>query len=520
MRKRTKETKELHDKNFKKYGLDMNVFVSLTTAVLVLLFVGFVLLFPDYATTAINDIKQKVMTSYNWLFVLVINLTLVFLLFLGISKYGKTRIGGEYQKKEFSNFSWYAMLFSAGIGIGIFFWGIAEPIYHLSLPEPLQSGSVYDPFKIMYLHWGIHAWAVYGLVAIVLGYFTYNKGLPMSIRSVFYPILGDKIFGIIGDIIDTVSVLAVLFGLSTSLGLGAMQVNAGFNYIFGTPISPIIQLVIIVVITIFATMSVVSGLSKGIKILSEINIRLSSLLLLVILVIGPTGYILKTFVGSVTVYFKDFVNMGLYTASSADSISWQGAWTIFYWAWWISWSPFVGIFIAKISKGRTIRELVFGVIVLPSFIIFFAMTVLGATGFYLNETMNGVIVNAVNDNLATSLFVVIENVVSSDIVSMILALISLIAIVLFFVTSSDSGSLVVDSLTSGGRDHTPKGQRIFWAAMEGLIAAAVLLLGGAQGLNALQTVVIIVGLPFSLIFILMIYSLIVELRRENKKSSQ
>lgn len=519
MRKRTKETKKLHERNFKKFGLDMNVFVSLTTAVLVFLFVGAVLVYPDVSTKIINEVKLKVLDSYNWLFVVVINLTLVFLIGLSISKYGKVKIGGPKQAKEFSNFSWYAMLFSAGIGIGIFFWGIAEPIYHLTIPEPLQSGSVYDPFKIMYLHWGIHAWAVYGLVAIVLGYFTYNKGLPMSIRSVFYPILGDKIFGVIGDIIDTVSVLAVLFGLSTSLGLGAMQVNAGFNYIFGTPISPMIQLIIIVVITIFATMSVVSGLSKGIKILSEINIRLSALLLIAILVIGPTGYVLKTFVGSLFVYFRDFVSMGLYTAQTTDNVAWQGAWTIFYWAWWISWSPFVGIFIAKISKGRTIRELVFGVMLLPSLLIFFAMTVLGATGFYLNEIKDGVMVAAVSSDLSTSLFVMIEYIVPVKSISLILAIVSLIAIVLFFVTSSDSGSLVVDSLTSGGRDHTPKGQRIFWAAMEGLIAAAVLLLGGAQGLNALQTVVIIVGLPFSLIFILMIYSLIVELRRENKKSS-
>lgn len=509
--------KKLHDRNFVKWGFDMNLFVSLVSAVLVIGFIVFTLIKPEVASATFNNINTILNQKFGWLFVLTINLSFVFLVVIGLSKLGKIRLGGFHAKPEFSNFSWYAMLFSAGIGIGIFFYGVAEPIYHLNIPSALQSGSAVDNFKIMFLHWGAHAWSLYGLVAVGLGYFAYNKSLPFSFRSLFYPIIGDKIFGIIGDIIDTIAVLAVLFGLATSLGLGARQINSGLNYVFGTPVSSSIQVVLIIAITFLATLSVVSGISKGIKFLSQANTMISSLLLLMILLIGPTSYILSTYLSSMGIYLKEFFNIGLYTATAAEDVAWQGGWTIFYWAWWVSWTPFVGTFIARISKGRTIREIAIGTVFVPTLIITFAMTILGGAGIYLNTLKDGVIAAAINNNIATAMFEMIKYLVDWDLLRIAMYMVSIIAIVLFFVTSSDSGSLVVDNLTSGGKKDSPKTQRVFWAVMEGVIAIAVLLLGGEAALKTLQSAVIITGLPFSIILLLMMYSLYKELQISYKK---
>jgi len=513
------ENKKLFEKNYKKFGLDLNLFVSLSSAILVILFILFTLIFPTNSADFFSEIKLFVTDKFNWLFVFVINFSLFFILLLAVSKFGKIVIGGPGTKREFNNFAWYSMLFSAGIGIGIFFFGIAEPIYHLNIPSSLASNPSYDPFKIMYLHWGIHAWVVYSVVAIVLGYFAYNKGLPLSIRSVFYPVLKDKIYGFWGNVIDTIAVLSVLFGLSTSLGLGARQINAGLNYVFDVPFNNTIQLVLILIITFIATLSVVSGISKGIKILSELNIRLSFVFLGLILVIGPTFHIISVFLNSTSLYFVDFFKIGLFTATNDSDINWQSAWTIFYWAWWFSWSPFVGMFIARISKGRTIRQIVIGTVLIPSLVCFFTMTILGATGLSINAANNGVMETAVANDLSTTLFVMINHLFTSNTLQIIFALFAVIVIVLFFVTSSDSGSLIVDFLTSGGKTNTPKTQRVFWAIMEGLIAASVLVLGGVKALTTLQALVIIMGLPFSIMFLVMIYSLIKQLLIDDKKNS-
>jgi choline-glycine betaine transporter len=354
-------------------------------------------------------------------------------------------------------------------------------------------------------------------VAIGIGYFSFNKGLPVTIRSLFYPILKDKIYGIWGDVIDTIAVLSVLFGLSTSLGLGARQINAGFNSVFNIPISPGIQILLIIIITFFATLSVVSGISKGIKILSETNIRLSALLLLAILLLGPTLYIIKDYFYAFIQYILNFFSAGTYVATEEANIAWQSSWTIFYWAWWFSWSPFVGLFIARISRGRTIREIILGVIVVPTVIITFVMTILGSSGLFLNDTSENIMSNAISNDIATSLFVMIKNITSNPIVITILSVAALIAIVLFFVTSSDSGSLVVDNLTSGGKLHSPKSQRIFWAVMEGFIAAAALLLGGTEALTTLKSIIIITGLPFSIMIVSIIVSLIIQFVKDEKK---
>jgi len=510
-------SRKLHARNFTKWGLDMNLFVSLVSALLVFGFIAFTITMPEQSAKIFGDINNYLNEHFNWLFVLTINAAFIFLILTGFSKFGRIRLGGFKAKPEYSNFAWYAMLFSAGIGIGIFFYGVAEPIYHLNIPEALRTGSPFDNFKIMYMHWGAHAWALYGLVAAGLGYFSYNKNLPFSFRSLFYPLIKDKIFGLWGDIIDTVAVLAVLFGLATSLGLGAQQINSGLNYVFGVPVNAIVQIILIVVITLIATLSVVSGIAKGIKFLSQANTIISSVLLLAILLIGPTAYILSTYLSSMGLYLREFFFVGMFTATTPDAMAWQGNWTIFYWAWWISWTPFVGTFIARISKGRTIKEIAIGTVILPTIIITFAMTILGAAGTYINEVNDGVIAAAINNDIATSMFEMFKYLSSSPIIQNVLSCMALIAIVLFFVTSSDSGSLVVDNLTSSGKKDSPRTQRVFWASMEGLIAIAVLLLGGKAALKTIQSAVIITGLPFAILLIIMMFSLIKELKVSYKQ---
>lgn len=514
MMKYNSECTKLHERNFRKYGLDMNLNVSLASFLVVILFAAFVLIGKDTAADCLYNIRVEMTERFNVWFVVILNITLLFVILLGVSRLGKIRIGGKNARKEYSNIAWYSMLFSAGIGIGIFFYGIAEPIYHLSIPEGLTSVDAYSPFRVMYLHWGFHAWAVYAVVAIAIGYFSYSLGMPISIRSVFYPILKDKIYGIIGDIIDTVAVLSVLFGLSTSLGLGASQINAGLNFVFGISISNNVQLLIIGIITFVATLSVVSGISRGIRFLSIWNVRVSLILLGFILVMGPTIYILNRFLGGFSSYMLEIVHLGTFVGSSRDEVVWQSGWTIFYWAWWFSWSPFVGMFIARISKGRTVREMVTGTVLLPSIVCFFTMTILGASGLYYNEVNSGIMTEAINNNLSTSLFVLLGQMFGNGGLNIIVSNIAISAIVLFFVTSSDSGSLVVDFLTSGGNANTPKTQRVFWAVMEGAIAASVLVLGGKMALSSLQAVVIIMGLPFSVMFVVMIYSIIKSLQEE------
>lgn len=510
---------KLRAKNFTKFGLDMNIFVSLVTAVLVLAFVIFTIAQPTLAADFFEGLNRSLNERFNWLFVLTVNAALLFLVYLGFSRYGKIRLGGYTARPAYSDMSWYAMMFSAGVGIGIFFYGVAEPIAHLNLPDALSTGSNFDNFKVMFLNYAIHPWGVYGLLAIALGYFSYNKGLPFAIRSLFYPLLGDKIYGIWGDIIDTVATLSVLFGLATSLGLGVQQINSGLNYVFGIPDASYVQMMLIAGITFIATLSVMSGLSKGVKFLSELNLLISGILLLTILLIGPTTYILSTYFSSLGVYISDFARTGLFTAILPEDVAWQGTWSVFYWAWWISWSPFVGTFIARISKGRTIKEIAFGVLIIPPVTITFAMTILGASGIFLNEKFGGVIEQAVDANIATSMFEMFNYLTSSGTLQAILSIVGVVAIMIFFVTSSDSGSLVASSLTSGGLEDPPVAQRVFWSILEGLIAMAVLFIGGEAALTTIQSAVIILGFPFAIMLLMIMFSLNKELQTSYRKYS-
>ena len=497
---------------------EINIFVTLATAAATIAFIVFTLSMPETAADFFKRANAFFNEHFNWLYILTVNVILIAVLYLGISKYGRIRLGGDSARPEFGTVTWYAMMFSAGIGIGVFFYGVAEPFYHMNIPAALQSGSDFDNFKVMYLNWGFHAWAVYSIFGIALGYFAYNKGLPFAARSIFYPVLKDKIYGIWGDIIDSACTVPVLFGLAASLGLGAKQINAGVSYVFGIPSSSLIQLFIIITISVIATMAVSSGLARGMKWLSQINMVVSGLLLCAILFLGPASYIISTYLSGLGIYLRDFLSDGLFTAVRPEDIAWQGQWTVFYWSWWFSFAPFVGIFIAQISRGRTVKQLALGGVIVPIIAITAVMTILGASGQYLDFTSGGAIKAAIDSDVATSIFEMFRQLSDSRAVQVILSVTAVTAISTFFLTSSDSGSLVVSSLASGGMQSPPGYQRIFWAVIQGGIAAAVLLLGGEKSFDTIQSAVIMLGMPFSAVLLFLVYSLFRGLKSDVKSA--
>ena len=453
-----------------------------------------------------SQTQTTVANNTGWFFILVVNVLLLFAIYIGFSKFGKIRLGGKDAKPEFSTKGWYSMLFSAGMGIGLLFWSVAEPILHFT-SNPLTDNAdkieaAKSAMRITFLHYGVHVWGTYAIVGLALAFFTFNRKLPLTIRSVFHPIFGDKIYGPIGDAIDIVSVIATIFGLATTLGFGVQQVNAGLNYLFGIEASTNTQIILIILITAMATLSLVLGLDKGVRRLSEWNMRLALGLLIFMIIVGPTVFVFKSFVQNVGNYISDFFELSFWTETYQgvkEEKQWQSSWTVFYWAWWIAWSPFVGLFIARISKGRTIKEFVFGVLFVPTILSFFWMSVFGGSALYQELMGNNLITEAVNENVATAIYKLLEQY-PFDYLSSLLAVVLVIS---FFITSSDSGSMVVDTLTSGGRHDAPIGQKVFWASMEGVVAA-ILIVGG--GLTALQTASILTGLPFAILLLVLCFS--------------
>ena len=501
------------EQNWKGFGFDIHLQVTFFSALFLVVFIIGTMLFPGKAESMFNLALDGISKNAGWFLIIAANVFVVAALYFAFGKFGNLRIGGADAKPEFTKFGWYAMLLSAGMGIGLLFWSVAEPVSHLHNPSPLfgveglsTAESAQAAMATTFFHWGIHPWAVYAVVGLGLAFFAYNRGLPLTIRSVFYPLIGNKIYGFWGNIIDILSVMATLIGLATSLGLGVAQVNAGLNYLFDVQISVSVQVALVVGITGLATTSVVMGLDGGVKRLSEINMVLAGVFLVFILIAGPTVYILSGFTQNIGYYLSNIIEMSLWTETFKNT-NWQAGWTIFYWAWWISWSPFVGMFIARISKGRTVREFILSVMLIPSLLSFFWMSVFGGTAIFL-ET-NGItdILSAVNIDSSLALFSMVDALPLSGISSVV----GVVLVTVFFVTSSDSGSLVVDHLTSGGKLDSPIPQRVFWAVMEGVVAAA-LIIGG--GLVALQTASVITGLPFAIILLLMIYSLTQGLRQE------
>lgn len=492
--------------NWKQFGFDLHPQVTLVSLIAVLIFILPTLLFHDSAASFFASMLSWVTSTFGWFLILAVNAFIIAAVFFAFGRFGRIRLGGANATPEFSRLAWYAMLLSAGMGIGLMFWSVGEPMFHYGAPAPLFSNTAPNTpdaaqaaMGVTYFHWGLHPWAIYALVGLGLAFFAYNRGLPLTIRSIFHPLLGERIYGFWGNLIDILAVIATLFGLATSLGLGVQQVSAGMNFLFGTPTTTWFSVLLIAVITLIATGSVVAGLDAGVKRLSEFNMGLAAVFMAFILIAGPTVFILSGFTQNLGFYLTNLPELSFWAETFRDS-NWQGSWTVFYWAWWISWSPFVGMFIARISKGRTVREFILGVMLIPTVLSFMWMSVFGNSALYLQTQGLVDLVAAVNEDVATAMFVMLQSFPFTAVTSFI----GIILVTIFFVTSSDSGSLVIDHLTSGGKLESPVQQRVFWALMEGVVAA-VLLVGG--GLGTLQSVSVATGLPFAVVLLVMIYSL-------------
>ena len=500
--------------NVQIMGMDVHNPVFGTSAVLILLFVVGALVFPAESKELLVGARGWSINNFDWLFMIGGNVFVLFCLAMIVLPVGKIRLGGAQAKPEFSRPSWLAMLFAAGMGIGLMFWSVAEPVAYFTdwYGTPLNAEAKTPEGAAMALgatmfHWGLHPWAIYGVVALALAFFTYNKGLPLTIRSAFYPLLGDRVWGPIGHVIDILAVLATIFGLATSLGLGAQQATSGLSHLFGMDNNINTQIAVIVVVTAIALYSVIRGMDGGVKLLSNINMVIAAVLLLFVIIVGSLGGF--------------FSNLGLLLGSYAENIiplsnwvgredeTWYHGWTVFYWAWWISWSPFVGMFIARVSKGRTVREFMIAVLLVPTLMSAVWMSAFGGNALDQVQNNIGELANGVGD-VSLTMFHMLANLPLAEITSAL----AIILVLVFFITSSDSGSLVIDSITAGGKVDAPVAQRIFWAVMQGLIAGVLLFGGGADALKALQAGAITAGLPFTAILLLMCISLYKGLKQE------
>jgi len=483
--------------------------VFITSSILIIGFIVFGAFFTETAGALFSYLQSFITTNFGWFFILLMNVALVFCIYLIASRYGDIRLGQQTERPQYSLGSWIGMLFSAGIGIGLVYWGTAEPLYHYMAPpmaEPETMEAAKQAMNISFLHWGLHAWAIYTIVALSLAYFHFRRGLPLSIRSTLYPILGQKIYGRWGHTVDILAVFGTMFGVVTSLGLGVMQINSGLENLFGLPNSLAVQFVIIAFITLLACGSLMLGLDKGIKRLSDLNMGLTGLLLAFIVILGPTLFIFDSFFENIGNYLASVVPLSFW-GESYSGTDWQSGWTIFYWAWWVSWAPFVGVFIARISRGRTIREFTLGVLLIPMTILFFWFTAFGGVAIHMEllaaldpALVSPGLIEAVQADTGSAIFKLVEYYPFAKPITLLIV----IMIVLWFVTSSDSASFVIDMLTAGGDTNPPKIQRLFWATAEGFIAAILL---AAGGLGALQAAAIVAGLPFAIVIFAMMYAL-------------
>ncbi|ERL55926.1 BCCT family transporter [Psychrobacter aquaticus] len=488
--------------------------VFITSSLLILGFIIFGAFFTETAGTLFSFLQGFITDKFGWLFIILVNMALALCIYLATSRYGDIRLGNQTERPQYNLFSWIGMLFSAGIGIGLVYWGTAEPLYHFMAPPMGDAETVAaakQAMNLSFMHWGLHAWAVYTVVALSLAYFHFRRGLPLSIRSTLYPLIGKRIYGRWGHTVDILAVFGTMFGVVTSLGLGVMQINSGLEKLFGIPSSLPIQFALIAFITALAAASVMMGLDKGIKRLSDINIGFTVVLLAFMVVLGPTLFIFDSFIENIGNYLTVIVSLGTW-GESYSGTDWQSGWTIFYWAWWVSWAPFVGIFIARISRGRTIREFTLGVLLIPMLILFFWFTTFGGVAIHMElaSAVTGIspgLVEAVQADTGSAIFKLVEYYPLAQPITLLIV----VMIMLWFVTSSDSASFVIDMLTAGGDTDPPKIQRLFWATTEGVIAAILL---AAGGLSALQAAAIVAGLPFALVIFVMMYALLRGLSRD------
>ena len=495
-------------KNSQFLGLNINFPVFFISSGLAIIFSCLVLIFPEISNQFLSDTRGFVVSRFDTLFTVSMSAFTIIIFFLIVSPYGKIRLGGNEASPEFSFISWVCMLFAAGVGIGMTFYGAAEPLSYYTgvfgtplnvIPETEEAYRL--AFSATIFHWGINGWSVYAMIGLSLAFFSYNWKLPLTIRSIFYPLLGNKIWGWQGDLIDIIAVLSTLFGLATSLGLGAQQASSGLLYLFDIPNNLLSQTLVIIFITSVAIFSVFRGLDKGVKVLSNINIGLASLLLVFVILAGPTYQIITSYGENLLFYFQDITRLSNW--NRPEDQQWYRDWTIFYWAWWISWSPFVGMFIARISKGRTIREFLSAAMFVPLIFSLIWFSSFGQTAIFQFQEGIGELSKPVTD-ISLVLFYMLDNLLLPTVTS----LFALLMLVLFFVTSSDSGSLVINTITSGGKDNTPRIQRVIWAVIQGLIAVVLLVGGGSYALSAIQSGAISMALPFVFVLIVATLSLL------------
>ncbi len=482
---------------------------------------GFVILAlaaPEWTGELFTTLSNTVVKDLGWYYILIVSGFIAFSLWAAIGPTGRVVLGQDDEKPEFGLVAWFSMLFAAGMGIGLVFWGVAEPLSHFASPPPGTGDTAAERARaatdVTYLHWGLHAWGIYVVVGLAVAYAVHRKGRPVSIRWALEPLLGpDRVKGALGDVIDVIAVVGTLFGVATSLGFGVSQVASGMQFLGAvSEVGNVLLVVLIVVITGFATLSVATGIDKGIKILSNVNMIIAAGLMLFVLFAGATVFILEDFVSSVGSYVSNFFRLSFQTLSfeGEDGTAWVSGWTTFYWGWWMSWAPFVGVFIARISKGRTVREFVAGVLLVPTAVTFLWFAIFGGSGIYREIFGGGGLIGVDGVDTTSALFQLLDGFPLATLTSIV----AIVLVVIFFVTSSDSGSYVVDMLSSGGDPNPPVWSRVMWALLEGAVAVSLLLAGGG-GLSALQTAAILLALPFSLVMIGMVLSLGRALLREH-----
>lgn len=487
----------------------MTFFISIVIVVLIVLFGA---ISPELFASAAAQVLKMTTTNFGWFYLIVTFGFLIFCLFLAFSRYGQIPLGGDDDEPEYSLPTWFAMLFSAGMGIGLVFWGVAEPISHYFAPPAGVTGQTTEAaqtaLRYAFFHWGLHPWGIYAVIALALAYFQFRKGAKGLISSTFLPLLGDKVNGPIGKGIDVLSVIATAFGVATSLGLGTLQINGGFTHLFGVPSNLFVQIAIIVVITVLFLLSATTGLDKGIKYLSNTNLILALALLVLTLVLGPTSFLFDTFTSTLGSYLNNLVSMSLRLTPFTQG-TWVANWTLFYWAWWIAWAPFVGMFIARVSKGRTIKEFVICVMLVPSLLSFIWFSVFGGTALHLEIFDQAQIGQAVQNDISTALFLALEQLP----MGYILAVVATLLVITFFITSADSAIFVLGMLSSDGKLNPSNRVKITWGILQSAIAVVLLLSGGLEGL---QTASIVAALPFAVIMVLMCYSLLKALKEEDQ----
>ena len=479
----------------------------------------FSIIWSDTAGTLWNSIQSGIVSGFGWFYTLAIGSFVIFTLFLAVSRFGNITLGRDGEEPEFNLISWFAMLFAAGMGIGLVFYGVAEPLTFYSDPKPGVEGTDIEladqAMAQTFLHWGLHPWAVYVIVGLSLAYAIHRKGRPVSLRWALEPIFGDKVRGPIGDVVDILAIVGTLFGVATSLGLGVTQLSTGLQELgVIEESSNTFMVVLITIITLIATASVISGVGKGIQWLSNINLVLAGVFLVAVLALGPTLFLLRDFVQNIGAYGANVIpnTFDAFAYTGSAGLDWAGSWTIFYWGWWIAWSPFVGVFIARISRGRTVREFVVGALLVPTIVGFLWFTVLGGTGIHRQRTVGDLVPDG-GLVAEVALFDTLGNLPMGTVLSVI----ALILVVVFFVTSSDSGSLVVDMLASGGHPNPPTWSRVLFAVLEGLVAIGLLLAGGADGLSALQAGSVSTGAPFVIVLVLIMIALYKTLSRDHRR---